>query len=195
MAGQIHPQKLFHGLRPDIKAIFMLSKLKTKNAETIFGAVAAEIEKIGAKVLDARCFMDDSMATVGNMTTVKLKIERTHLDHGIEIAKKISELDIGQSAIVRKGTVLAVEDFSGTDDLIKRASKFKTDGAFLIKTGKYQQDCRFDVPIFGQQTLELMIENGISSAVLEAGIVIILDKQNVISLAGSNGISVYGFNS
>jgi DUF1009 family protein len=193
MAGQVQPKKLFHGLNPDIMAIFMLSKLKTRNAETIFGAAVAEIEKMGAEVLDARCFMDDDVATAGNMTGIKLKIKRAYLEHGIKVARGISELDIGQSVIVRKGTVLAVEDFSGTDDMIKRASKFKTDDAFLVKTGKRRQDYRFDVPIFGSRTLKLMIESGISSVILEAESVIILDKQNAMALAGKSKISVYGF--
>lgn len=193
MAGQIQPKKLFHGLIPDLKALFMLSRLKEKNAETIFGAVASEIENVGAKVLDARCFMDEDLAVTGNMTTGKLNIKEEHLEHGIKIAKGISELGIGQSAIIRKGTVLAVEDFAGTNDLIKRASKFKVDDAFLIKTSKHWQDYRFDVPIFGQQTLELMVEHGILTAILESNSVIILDKQNALSFANESNVTVCGF--
>jgi DUF1009 family protein len=62
MDGKVQPKKLSHSLTPDLKALFMLSRLKEKNAETIFGAVASEIENVGAKVLDARCFMDEDLA-------------------------------------------------------------------------------------------------------------------------------------
>ncbi|MDR2436132.1 MAG: UDP-2,3-diacylglucosamine diphosphatase LpxI [Puniceicoccales bacterium] len=193
MAGQIQPKKLFHGLVPDFKALSLLAKLKTKNAETIFGAIASEIENIGARVLDARCFMDEDLATIGNMTKKKLKIQGEYLDHGIKIARGISELDIGQSAIVRRGTTLAVEDFAGTNDLIERASKFKVDGAFLVKTSKCKQDYRFDVPVFGQRTLDAMVKYGIFAAVLEANSVIILDKKNVLSSANGHNIAICGF--
>jgi DUF1009 family protein len=193
MAGQVQPKKLFHGLKPDLKAFFLLSKLKIKNAETIFGAIASEIENVGAKVLDGRCFMDEDLATVGNMTRGKLAIQGEYLDHGIKIAKGISELDIGQSAIVRKGTTIAVEDFAGTNDLIERASKFKVDGAFLVKTSKRNQDYRFDVPIFGQQTLDAMVKYGILSAALEANSVIILDRENVLASANGSNATICGF--
>lgn len=193
MAGQIQPKKLFHGLVPDLKALLLLAKLKEKNGETIFGAIALEIENAGAMVLDARCFMDEDLATIGNMTKAKLKIKEEYLTHGIKIAKGISELGIGQSVIVRKGTVLAVEDFAGTNDLIRRASKFKVDDAFLIKTAKGGQDFRFDVPIFGSQTLELMLESGISTAVLEADSLIILDKENILSAANKSNVAIWGF--
>ncbi|MDR1255481.1 MAG: UDP-2,3-diacylglucosamine diphosphatase LpxI [Puniceicoccales bacterium] len=193
MAGQVQPKKLFHGLIPDFKAISMLAKLPEKNAETIFGAVATELESVGAKVLDARCFMDSDLATAGNMTKTKLRIREEHLAHGIKIAKGISELNIGQCAILRKGTVLAVEDFAGTNDLIRRASKFKVDDAFLIKTCKCERDYRFDVPVFGQQTLNLMVEHSILTAVLEANSVIMLEKESIIASANGNNVAIYGF--
>ncbi|MDR2720921.1 MAG: UDP-2,3-diacylglucosamine diphosphatase LpxI [Puniceicoccales bacterium] len=193
MAGQIQPKKLFHGLAPDFKALSLLSKLKAKNAETIFSAIASEIENVGAKILDARCFMDEDLAMVGNMTKKKLEIKKEYFDHGIKIAKGISELDIGQSVIMRKGTTLAVEDFAGTNDLIERASKFKVDGAFLVKAGKCKQDYRFDLPVFGQRTLDLMVNHGIFTAILEANSVIILDKKNVLSSADKYNVTICGF--
>jgi uncharacterized protein YjeT (DUF2065 family) len=78
--------------------------------------------------------------------------------------------------VVRKGTVLAVEAFEGTDEMLRRAGSFKAGGALFVKTVKARQDYRFDVPCFGQRTLETMREAGISAAALEAGGVILLDK-------------------
>lgn len=193
MAGQIQPKRLFNPLHFDIKALSILAKLKIKNAETIFGAVAEEIEKIGTHVLDARSFMDEELATFGNMTKCRCDIQSAYLEHGIMIAKEVARLDIGQSVICRKGTVIGVEDFAGTDDLIKRSSKFNLKDAFLVKVSKKHQDFRFDVPIFGEQTLRLMQECGVKNAILEKDSVIILDKKKNLAYANDNKINLTGF--
>jgi DUF1009 family protein len=193
MAGQVKPKKLFHGLTPDFKAAAILLTLKRRNAETIFGAIAAEIEKLGVRLLDARSFIDDQMATPGNMAGPKLPTDREYLDHGIHIAREIARLDIGQGCVVRKGTVLAVEAFEGTDDMLRRAGTFKTDETLFVKVVKPAQDYRFDVPVFGLRTLETMKEAGIAAAALEAGKVIVLDKPAVLKQAKAWGIALHGF--
>ncbi len=193
MAGQVKPKKLFHGLTPDLKAAAILFSLKRRNAETIFGAIATEIEKLGVTLLDARAFIDDQLADAGTMTGKKFPIEQEYLDHGIHIAREIARLDIGQGCVVRKGTVLAVEAFEGTDDMLRRAGTFKTDETLFVKTVKNAQDYRFDVPVFGLRTLETMRAAGITSAALEAGKVIVLEKPAVIAEAKKQGIALLGF--
>ena len=193
MAGQITPRRLFKGLHPDLKATRILLSLRRRNAETIFGAIAAEIEKLGITLLDARAFLDDQLATAGCMTGRSFPIESDYVDHGIHIARECARLDIGQGCVVRKGTVLAVEAFEGTDEMLRRAGGFKTEGAVFVKTVKTRQDWRFDVPCFGQRTLETMREAAITAAALEAGKVIILDRPAVIEQARAWGISLLGF--
>jgi len=193
MAGQIAPRRLFRGLHPDLKATRLLLSLKRRNAETIFGAIAAEIERLGIAILDARSFLDDQLATAGPMTGRGFPIERTYLDHGVHIAREIARLDVGQGVVVRKGTVLAVEAFEGTDEMLRRAGGFKTDQALFVKTVKPGQDWRFDVPCFGQRTLETMREAGIAAAALEVGKVIIIDRPAVLEQAHSWGIHLLGF--
>lgn len=193
MAGQITPRKLFGGLHPDFKATRILFSLKRRNAETIFGAVAREIEKLGVTLLDARSFLDQHVATPGPMTGRGWPIEMEYLEHGIQIARECARLDIGQGCVVRKGTVLAVEAFEGTDQMLRRAGEFKTDQALFVKTVKGQQDFRFDVPVFGQRTLEAMREADIRAAALESGKVLILDKPRVVEQATDWGIGLYGF--
>jgi len=193
MAGQITPRRLFKGLHPDLKAARILFSLKRRNAETIFGALVAEIEKLGIHMLDARSFIDDQMASPGVMTGSKFPIEKDYVDHGIHIARESARLDIGQGCVVRKGTVLAVEAFEGTDAMIRRAGEFKTDNALFVKTVKANQDYRFDVPCFGIRTLETMREAGLQCAALEAGKVIMIDKPAVLAQAKSWGISLLGF--
>lgn len=193
MAGQITPRRLFRGLHPDLKATRILLALKRRNAETIFGAIADEIAQLGITLLDARSFLDDHLATPGVMTGGRFPIDREYLEHGIHLAREVARLDIGQGVVVRKGTALAVEAFEGTDDMLRRAGTFKTSPTLFVKTVKTDQDYRFDVPVFGLQTLEVMREAGITAAALEAGKVIILDRPAVLAQARSWGIHLLGF--
>ena len=193
MAGQITPRRLFKGLHPDIKATRILLSLKRRNAETIFGAIAAEIEQLGVSLLDARAFLDDQLATPGVMTGSRFPIEREYVDHGIHLAREVARLDIGQGVVVREGTALAVEAFEGTDEMLRRAGSFKTTQTLFVKTVKTNQDYRFDVPVFGQRTLETMRETGIAAAALEAGKVIMLDRPAILAQAKVWGIHLLGF--
>ncbi len=193
MAGQITPRRLFKGLHPDLKATQILLGLKRRNAETIFGAIAREIEAIGVTLLDARSYLDDQLAGSGCMTGRSFPIDDEYLQHGITIARECARLDIGQGCVVRKGTVLAVEAFEGTDEMIRRAGAFKTDGALFVKTVKARQDFRFDVPCFGLRTLETMREAGLTAAALETDRVLMLDKPAVVAQAKAWGISLCGF--
>ena len=188
-----YPKRLFNGLQPDLKALAILNNLKIKNAETIFGAVAAEIEASGVEMLDARSLLDDQLASEGLMTSGKIKVSKESIEHGIKIAKGITELDIGQGAVVRKGTVLAVEAYEGTDPMLKRAGSFKTDGLIFVKTVKRKQNYRFDVPVFGERTLEVMLESGIQTAALEVDRVIMLDKMKLLKRAAKLKIELIGY--
>jgi hypothetical protein len=193
MAGQVTPRRLFHGLVPDLKAAAILFRLRRRNAETIFGAICAEIEAVGVRVLDARAFLDDQVADEGWMTKGGGAIDPEHLRHGIEIAREVARLDIGQSVVVRKGTVLAVEAFEGTDEMLRRAGSFKTDQMIFVKAVKPRQDYRFDVPVFGRRTLQVMAEAGIATAALEAGNTLVLEKPEVRREAEARGIHLFGF--
>lgn len=193
MAGQITPRRLFSGLHPDLKAATLLLSLRRRNAETIFGAIAREIEELGVGLLDARAFLDPHLATAGGMTGGRFPVENDHVNHGVQIARECARLDIGQGCVVREGTVLAVEAFEGTDEMIRRAGTFRTKGALFVKTVKPGQDWRFDVPCFGLRTLETMREAGIAAAALEAGRVLMLDKPAVLKQAKAWDINLLGF--
>ena len=192
MAGQVTPGKLFKGLHPDLKAIRMLAGLERKNAETIFGAIGDEIEKAGVHLLDARVFMDQDLAEEGVMVKGKEKIEPEHLAHGIEIARENARLDVGQGVVVSRGTVLAVEAFEGTNAMLERAGKFGAKNCLFVKLGKPKQDTRFDVPVFGLQTLQAMKDAGIENAALESVSVLLLDKSEVLKQAKKLGIGLSG---
>jgi hypothetical protein len=193
MAGQVTPRRLFDGLKPDLKAAQILLSLKRRNAETIFGAVAREIEALGVRLLDARAFLDDQLAAAGCMTGGRFPIDKEYLEHGVHIARECARLDIGQGCVVRKGTVLAVEAFEGTDEMLRRAGGLKAGETLFVKTVKGRQDFRFDVPCFGIRTLETMRDSGLHSAALESAGVILLDKEAVLEKARSWKISILGF--
>lgn len=193
MAGQVTPGKLFRGLHPDLKAIRMLAGLERKNAETIFGAIGDEIEKAGIHLLDARVFMDEDLAEDGVIVRGKEKIDAEHLKHGIEIVRECAKLDIGQGAVVSRGTVLAVEAFEGTNAMLERAGAFGAKNCIFVKMAKPNQDTRFDVPVFGLKTLEAMKRAGIGVAALQAGSVLLLNREEVVKNAQNMGITILGF--
>ncbi|MGF1482792.1 MAG: LpxI family protein [Opitutales bacterium] len=193
MAGQITPRRLFKGLHPDLKAIRMLAALKQRNAETIFGALANEIQKRDVRLLDARACLDDQLASEGVMVRGKRLPDAESLSFGQQVARECARLDIGQGVVVARGTVLAVEAFEGTDTMLERAGTFGARDALFVKTVKPAQDYRFDVPVFGLKTLETMRQAGLRAAALHAGQVILLDKPEVLTAAKNAGITLLGF--
>ena len=193
LAGQITPKKLFQGLNPDLKAIFLLASLKEKNASTIFGALIKEIEKLDITVLDARCFLEDQLVSPGNLTQTSTKLDSEQLQKSIEICKKIAALDVGQGIVVSNGTVIAIEAFEGTDAMIERAGRLCKRPMGLIKLAKQTQDFRFDVPVFGPRTLKKMVESGLTWAALESHRTLILEKERVLEEANQQNIAILGF--
>ncbi len=193
MVGQIQPNRLFGGIHPDLRAIRILASLKERNAATIFGAIVSEIESAGCTVLDARAFLDRDLSEEGMMTPGEQVCDREHLDHGIHIARECARLHIGQGVLVRKGTVLAVEAFEGTDEMLKRGGAFKTDRKIFVKIPHPDHDFRFDVPVFGINTVDTMKSAGVRTAALAADQTVILDKAKVLQEAARAGIEILGF--
>jgi DUF1009 family protein len=190
MAGQIAPGNLFD-LRPDWKALLILAKLRQRNAETIFAAIADELYKIDVDLLPAFTFLEDSLASAGLIAGPKLsRREESDIEFGSKIAKESARLDIGQTVIVKNGTVLAVEALEGTNEAIKRGGRLGREGAVMIKVAKPDQDMRFDVPVIGVETIQIAAEAKIRVIALEAGRTLFLQKDKVIESADRAGISI-----
>ena len=193
MAGQIAPKNLFD-LRPDLKVLMVLSRLKKRNAETLFGALGDELAKVGVQLLPATTFLEDSLATEGLIAGPKPKKRALEdVAYGFEIAKEVSRLDIGQTVVLRNGTVLAVEAFEGTNDAIRRGAALGKQGAVVVKVSKPNQDLRFDVPVIGCETLEVASAAGVAIIAVEAGKTLLLDKEAVVALAAKRQVTVYGY--
>ncbi len=192
MAGQIAPGNLFD-LRPDVKALLVLAKLRQRNAESIFGAIADELAKAGVELLPATTYMDRHLAPEGAIAGPRLsRREGEDIRYGLGIAKEISRLDIGQTVIVKGGTVLAVEGFEGTNEAILRGGQLGRGGAVMVKVSKPRQDLRFDVPVIGTRTLEIAAEAGVRVIAVEAGLTLVLEREKVAAFAQEKKISLVG---
>jgi UDP-2,3-diacylglucosamine hydrolase len=190
MAGQIAPKNLFD-LRPDWKALLLLGKLKQRNAESIFAAIADELANIDVELLPATTFLEDSLALSGLIAGPKLsRHEEEDVDLAWKIAKKIARLDIGQTVIVKNGTIVAVEAFEGTNETMKRGGALAREDAVMVKVAKPDQDMRFDVPVIGVETVRVAAEAKLRVIGIEAAKTLLLERNAIVDLANHSNISI-----
>ncbi|MEO0415841.1 MAG: UDP-2,3-diacylglucosamine diphosphatase LpxI [Verrucomicrobiota bacterium] len=190
MVGQIAPKNLFD-LRPDLRTLKMLSKVKERNAETLFGAIGDELASDGIELIPATTFLEDLLPSAGHVFGPKLtERQESDADYGFGIAKETSRLDIGQTVVVKKGTVLAVEAFEGTNEAIKRGGMLGKGEAMMCKVSKPNQDFRFDVPVVGPATIETAAEAGVNAIIVEADCTLLLGKDDVEKLCKEKKVSL-----
>ena len=171
----------------------LLGKLKQRNAETIFNAIGEELAKDGIELLPATTFLEDLLAGVGHVCGPKpdKKLEQ-EIEFGFGIAKEVSRLDIGQTVVVRRGTVLAVEAFEGTNEAIKRGGAMGKGKAVVVKVSKPNQDFRFDVPVVGPATIDVAAESGVIAIVVEADKTLLLGKDEIFVKCAELGVTLVG---
>jgi len=192
MAGQVAPKNLFD-LRPDLRALGVLMRLKEKNAHTIFGAIADELKKDGVELIAATPWLAPLMPQTGFELGPKVSpAQRAEVEFGYRIAREVSRLEIGQLVVVKNGTVLAVEGFEGTDACLARGGELagKDGGAVAVKVAKPEHDMRFDIPCLGAKTFETCAAAKISVLALESGKSLLLERAACEELAKKHKISV-----
>lgn len=192
MAGQIAPRNLYE-VRPDLRALGVLLRLKEKNAHTVFGAVAEELRKDGVELIEATPWLAPLMPGAGFSLGPRLSAaQREDVNFGFHIAKEISRLEIGQTVVVKEGTVLAVEGFEGTDRCLARGGELagKSGGAIAVKVPKANHDYRFDIPCLGPGTLDTCAAGRLAVLAFEAGKSLLLEQETCETLARKNKISV-----
>jgi DUF1009 family protein len=190
MAGQIAPKNLFE-LRPDWKTLLLLARLKRRNAESIFAAIGDELARAGITLLPATSFLEHCLAPSGLIAGRKLsRREEDDVAFGFEIAREVSRLDIGQTVIVKNGTILAVEGFEGTNETIKRGGALGGKNAIMVKVAKPSQDMRFDVPVIGVATIAVATEAQLRVIAIEAGKTLLLEKEALVESAAASNISI-----
>jgi DUF1009 family protein len=195
MAGQVAPKHLFD-LKPDFRALTLLARLKERNAESIFRGIAEELAREGIELLPATTFLESSLASEGLLAGPPLKKrQREDVRFGFRMAKEMARLDIGQSVVVKQGTVLAVEAFEGTDACMRRGGPLGRGEAILVKVSKRNQDFRFDVPVVGVQTIQSAQDSGIRVVACETGCTLLLDRPELYRSAAERKITLVGISS
>lgn len=192
MFGQISPKNLFD-IRPDLRAMGVLLRLRERNAQTIFGAIAEELRRDGVELIEATPWLASLMPGAGFGLGPELSPEQAgDVEFGFRMAKEVSRLEIGQLVVVRKGTVLAVEGFEGTDRCLARGGELagKEGGAVAVKVAKERHDMRFDVPCIGARTIETCAAAGIAVLALEAGMTLVLERERVEALARKHKVCI-----
>jgi len=191
MVGQITPRNLFD-LRPDVRTMLLLARVKERNAETLFGGIADELAKDGISLLPATTFLDDLLPSAGMVCGPKLTEKaKEDAQFGFRIAKETSRLDIGQTVLVRRGTVLAVEAFEGTNACIRRGGELgHGKDVTLVKVSKPNQDFRFDVPVVGPDTVKNCVESGVGAIAIEADKTLLLGVDEVKRLCDEHKVSI-----
>jgi len=193
MVGQVNPLAIFKRNCWDKDLIRLMEKVKDIRPHTIFVQIINYLEKEGAVFLDSTSYLRDNLASEGVMNGLDLdKDTERDIEFGVGIASRFVELDIGQTVVVKTRSTLALESLEGTDRTISRGYRLGGSGATVLKFSKANQDLRFDVPVVGVSTLNLLHRIKAASLVLEKERVLILEKEKFLSLAKKYNIPVVG---
>ncbi len=177
----------------DLKAFSILLKSKTKKPADLISSFIKYMEGEGFKFIDPKPFLSSILSEGGLMNNINPSKEAMEdAKFGFCIAKKVADMDVGQTIVVKDRAVVAVEAMEGTQKTIERAGKIAGKGCRVIKVGRSNQDFRIDVPTVGIDTIEIMKEIGADSLFLEEKNVYMVDKESLLSLADKYNISVYG---
>jgi DUF1009 family protein len=191
MAGQVKHVQIFSGALPDVRMLRMLISLPRRNTDALIGGVADELAREGIELIDSTYFIKDSLPAEGVLTKrAPNERERGDIEYGLEVAREIARLDLGQTIVVRARACVAVEAMEGTDAVIRRAGTLARGRLAVVKVAKPNQDMRFDVPVVGIPTVEAMVEAGATCLCVTAGKTLIFDRAEMLALAERQRISV-----
>ena len=193
MAGQVKHVKIFSGIVPDLTLLSVLTRLKSRNTDSLISAVADVMRDQGIELLDSTVFLDPLLARPGTLTArAPTEQELADFEFGYRMADAIAALDIGQTIAVKHKAVVAVEAMEGTDAVIGRAGQLAGPGVRIVKVAKPNQDMRFDVPVIGIATIQAMRAAGASALSIDARRTLILDGEHVFASANDAAIAIVG---
>ncbi len=191
MAGQVKHVQIFSNAIPDVRMLKMLMRLPRRNTDALIGAVAAELAGEGIELIDSTYFLQDHLPAAGILTRrAPDGRERGDIEYGLEVAREIARLDLGQTIIVRAKACVAVEAMEGTDATIRRAGSLARGRLTVVKIAKPDQDMRFDVPVVGVPTIESMLEAGATCLCITAGKTLMFDHDRMLRLADEKHIAI-----
>jgi UDP-2,3-diacylglucosamine hydrolase len=195
MAGQVKHNKIFSSIRPDWRLAKLLFSLPAKNTDSLIGAVARVLEDEGIELVDSTKFLGPLLPAAGVLTKrAPDESEAADIEYGRQIARQIAGLDLGQTVVVRDRACVAIEAMEGTDEAIERAARI-TGGQRLavIKVSKPKQDMRFDVPVVGVKTIEVMQRSHATALAIDAARTLLFDRDALIRAADEAGIAIQAF--
>src|SRR5215210_785614 len=191
MAGQVKHVQIFSGALPDVRMLKMLISLPRRNTDALIGGVAAELAREGIELIDSTYFVKDHLPAEGVLSRrAPDERERGDIEYGLEVAREIARLDLGQTIVVRSRACVAVEAMEGTDQTVRRAGTLAKGRLTVVKVAKPNQDMRFDVPVVGVPTVETMAEAGATCLCVTAGKTLIFDRDEMLKLADEKRIAV-----
>ncbi|HEV2881426.1 MAG TPA: UDP-2,3-diacylglucosamine diphosphatase LpxI [Pyrinomonadaceae bacterium] len=191
MAGQVKHVQIFSGALPDVRMLKMLLSLPRRNTDALIGGIAAELQKEGIELIDSTYFLQDHLPAEGTLTRRAPEArERGDIEYGLEVAREIARLDLGQTIVVRARACVAVEAMEGTDACVTRAGQLARGRLTVVKVAKPDQDMRFDVPVVGVPTIETMAAAGATCLCITAGKTLMFDRAEMIRLADKHRIAV-----
>ena len=191
MAGQVKHVQIFSRAIPDVRMLKMLLRLPRRNTDALIGAVANELASEGIELIDSTSFLQDELPQPGTLTKRQPdERERSDIEYGLEIARGIAGMDLGQTIVVRERACVAIEAMEGTDAVIRRAGELVRGRLTVVKIAKPDQDMRFDVPVVGVPTIETMKTAGATCLCLTAGKTLMFDRKEMISLANKYKIAI-----
>ena len=201
MAGQVRHKQIFSSIRPDWRLAKVLFSLTTRNTDSLLGAVAKVLAEEGITLEKSTWLLEPLLAKPGVLTQrAPSEQERKNIDYGRAVARNLAQHDIGQTVVIADSACVAVEAMEGTDATIERAGQIMRslhgDASTLsraltvVKIAKPNQDMRFDVPVIGVKTIEIMHTAGATCLAVDAGKCLLLDGQNVIDAANAAEIAI-----
>jgi len=195
MAGQVKHNKIFSAIRPDWKLAKLLVSLPRKNTDSLIGAVAKVFEEEGIQLVDSTLFLKPLLPEAGVLTRrAPNEHEAADMEYGLVVARRLADMDIGQTVVIAERACVAVEAMEGTDEAIARAARFANGKPLVVvKVSKPQQDMRFDVPVVGLPTVKGMGEAGATALAIDASRTLLFDRSRLIETADAAGIAIQAF--
>jgi DUF1009 family protein len=201
MAGQVKHKQIFSSIRPDWKLAKLLLSLGSRNTDSLLGAIAQTLAEDGITLENSTSFLEPLLAQAGVLTQRALTPqEKKNTEYGRTVARQLAQYDIGQTVVLAESACVAVEAMEGTDAAIGRAGELMRSLAgeastlgrelTVVKIAKPNQDMRFDVPVIGVKTIEVMRQAGATCLALDAGKCLLLDGNAIIAAADSAGIAI-----
>jgi DUF1009 family protein len=191
MVGGIAKPRIFRDILPDARALAALARAGKLRDDMLLRTLAAELEQEGIRVVPSTTYLDEIVPAAGVLGGREpTDDEWADIRYGFQVVKVIGRFDIGQSVVVRGGTVMAVEGIEGTDATIRRAGQLVNGGIVVVKATKPIQDLRFDLPAIGPDTVRTIAEVRGCALAVEAGRTIVLDRAETLALADEAKIAV-----